>query len=431
MSQPKKLIRKVVKGKPLRVAEQGFRKSRGLAWRTRYGFPARDMKVVAVTGTNGKTTTVSYINEVIKAGGLKTAVLSTAYYEIAGDRRPNRTHQTIDKQSIVQKFFADAKKAKVDWVILEVTSHALDQKRVDGIPIEIAVMTNLSQDHLDYHKTMERYAAAKALLFNSHTSPKYSILNADDEWYKFYDDQAVGTVVAYGKSSGVDYEITEVKSAESGSRFAIKHGTNRHNFTTRLVGEFNVYNAAAAIGVGESIGLDFDQIAKGVENLRNVPGRMEDIDAGQDFKVLVDFAYTPDALENALSSLQQITSGKVRIVFGATGDRDKDKRPLMGDAVANNADAIYLTDDETYTEDAKAIRDAVYEGIVRSAGADKTKVFDDRLDAIKQAFNDAKKGDTVLLTGIGHEDYRNMGGQKLPWNESEIAIKLLAKYQKL
>jgi UDP-N-acetylmuramoyl-L-alanyl-D-glutamate--2,6-diaminopimelate ligase len=179
------------------------------------------------------------------------------------------------------------------------------------------------------------------------------------------------------------------------------------------------------LAVGFSLGLDRAKLLEGVAALEAVPGRMELIDEGQDFQVLVDFAYTPDALLNALTTLKQIAQGRVHIVFGATGDRDQSKRPLMGEVVARNADQIYLTDDETYTEDPAAIRDAVYEGIMKGGGEKKTRIFDDRLDAIKASFKAAKKGDIVLLAGIGHEDYRNMGGKKLPWDERQIARKLL------
>lgn len=425
MSSPKKLVRKVVKGKALRGIEQGFRKGRGVAWQTRYGFPAKGMRVVAVTGTNGKTTTCSYIGEVLKAGGYKVAVYTTAYFEIAGKREANRTHMTVAGQADVQKFFARAKRENCDFVVLEVTSMALDQHRIDGIPIEVAVMTNLTQDHLDYHKTMERYAEAKAILFGAKIAPKYSILNVDDSWFGYFKDRATGELITYGQSDEATVELKCHENSEDGSDFDLEIRDMKAKMSTKLVGTFNIYNALAAVSVGYVIGMKLDHIAEGVKNLQTVPGRMESIDVGQDFKVLVDFAITPDALLNALTALQVISIGQVRIVFGATGDRDKDKRPLMGEVVAEHADQIYLTDDETYSEDPKTIRDAVYEGIKRKGGAGKTQVFNDRLDAIKQAFADAEEGDIVLLTGLGHEDYRNMGGQKLLWDEREVARNLL------
>lgn len=422
---PRKLVRKIVKGKTLRGVEQGYRKTRGIVWRTRYGFPARKMKVIAVTGTNGKTTTCSYISEVLKAGGYSVAIYTTAYYEVDGVQSPNRSHMTVAGQADVQKFFARARRAGVDFVVIEATSIALDQHRLDGVPVEVSVMTNLTQDHLDYHKTMERYAAAKALLFGPRFRPKFSILNADDTWYDYYKNHALGTIFSYGKTPGSTLELSACYITTKGSNFSVRIGEKTLHFHTTLVGEFNVYNALAAIGVGQSLGLDVTDIGQGIANLKVVPGRMEPVNAGQPFLVLVDYAYTPDALLQVLTALRLTTKGKVRIVFGATGDRDKEKRPLMGEVVAKHADVIYLTDDETYTENPAAIRSAVFHGIDRAGGAEKTQVFDDRKKAIEQAFEDAAARDVVLLAGLGHQDYRNMGGKKMPWDEREIARQLL------
>ncbi len=422
---PRKIVRKIVKGKTLRGVEQGYRKTRGVVWQTRYGFPARKMRVIAVTGTNGKTTTCSYISEMLKASGYSVAVYTTAYYEIEGVQSPNRSHMTVAGQADVQKFFSRAKRASVDFVVIEATSIALDQHRLDGIPVEVSVMTNLTQDHLDYHKTMERYAAAKALLFGPRFRPEFSILNVDDQWYDYYKNHALGTVLSYGKAPGSTLELSACHVNTAGSNFSVRIGEKTVHFYTTLVGEFNVYNALAAIGVGQSLGLDITEVKQGIANLAVVPGRMEAIDGGQPFLVLVDYAYTPDALLKVLTALRLTTKGKVRIVFGATGDRDKDKRPLMGEVVAKHADAIYLTDDETYTENPAAIRSAVFHGIDRAGAAEKTQVFDDRKKAIQQALGEAEARDVVLLTGLGHQDYRNMGGKKMPWDEREIARQLL------
>lgn len=409
----------------VRVLESAYRRGRGLLWQTRYGFAGRKLKIIAVTGTNGKTTTVSYINNVLRACGLKTAVYTTAYFEIDGSREPNRTHMTVASQKSVQKFFADAQKAGVDYVVLEVTSMALDQKRIAGIKTEVSVMTNLTQDHLDYHHSMENYAAAKARLFSREYNPKFSVLNVDDQWYSFFASQASGEQISYGTSSGASLQLIDHEAGNYGSKFSMRFNKNKYSGKTQLVGLFNIYNALAALSVAAALKLNMVQALEGVENLSAVPGRMEEINEGQNFKVLVDFAYTPDALLNALSALQEVTDGDVHIVFGATGDRDQSKRPAMGEVVAENADYIYLTDDETYTEDPKAIRDAVYEGIKRRQGEKKTKIFDDRLEAIRAAFKTAKEGDVVLLAGIGHEDYRNMGGKKMPWDERQIARELI------
>ncbi len=426
MDSAKKIIRKLVPRKLLRGVEQGFRLLRGLFWQARYGFPARGMHVVAVTGTNGKTTTANYINEVLKAGGHKTALFTTALIEVAGKSEPNKTHFTLVKQSLVQQFFARSKKANVDWVVLEVTSHAIDQHRIMGVPVEVAVMTNLTQDHLDYHGTMEEYARVKSLLFSAF-KPRFCILNTDDDWYQFFSDRSVGRSVTYGKSEDATFCLQSQQSGTKGSTAKFVYSGQQYLLKTSLQGSFNTYNALAGIAVGHSLGIDVKTAINGIGNLQAVPGRMESIQEGQSFNVVVDFAYTPDALQKALVALRETTKGSVRIVFGATGDRDKTKRPLMGKVVAECADAIYLTDDETYTEDPDRIRQAVYEGIEQAKGANKTKVIADREEAIQQAFTDAKAGDSILLAGIGHETERNMGGKQVAWDDRVIARKLLTK----
>jgi UDP-N-acetylmuramoyl-L-alanyl-D-glutamate--2,6-diaminopimelate ligase len=421
MANPKKLIRQLMPKSATKVAEKTYRKGRGLFWRTVYGFPSRGMKVVAVTGTNGKTTTCSYINQMFNSAGLKTAVYTTAYVEIDGRREPNRTHMTVSSEAAVQKFFAAARKAGVDWVIMEVTSHALDQGRGDGIKAKIAVVTNLTQEHLDYHKTMEAYAEAKARLLNPPYSPKWCILNTDDEWFNFFKDHSGGQVLGYGEKPQADLRLTAYDLSAHGSSLTARYKDEHIAFTSQLIGKFNAYNALAAYGVGLVAGLDKKQIGQGIAALESVPGRMEQVNAGQPFNVIVDYAVTPDALENVLIATKEITKGKVMIVFGATGDRDKTKRAPMGELVAGLADRIFLTDDETYTEDPEAIRAQVYEGVKKAKAESKTTVVADRRKAIKAAFAAARAGDTVLLTGMGHQDYRNMGVKKEAWDEREVA----------
>jgi UDP-N-acetylmuramoyl-L-alanyl-D-glutamate--2,6-diaminopimelate ligase len=426
---PKKMARKIVPKKAVKALEKGYRRSRGQMWQARYGYPARGLKMIAVTGTNGKTTTASYVNSVLKAAGLKTAVYTTAYYEIDGERVPNESHMTVASQRSVQEFFANAKRAGVDWVILEVTSHALHQGRIAGLKPEIGIVTNLTQEHLDYHGTMEEYARAKAMLFTKYGA-RTAILNHDDKWHGFFSDKIKQKQISFGENSSSGLVLKNINIGEKGSKFDVVIDGQKLPFTTKLLGKFNIYNALCAIAVGQEIGLKPAKIQDGIASLESVPGRMEEIDEGQNFTVVVDFAITPDALENVLTTLRATTKGKLAIVFGATGDRDPTKRGPMGEVVADLADRIYLTDDETYTEDPKSIRDAVYQGIAAKNARSKTQVFDDRLEAIKQSFADAKRGDTVLLTGIGHENYRNMGGKKLPWDERQVARQELKSFFK-
>ncbi len=426
---PKRLARKVIPKQGIKVAEETYRKGRVYGLQARHGFPARGLRVIATTGTNGKTTTSMYMNEILKAAGHKTAMFTTAVIEINGKAEPNRTHRTVPVTAELMKFFKQAKQTGAEFVILEASSQALHQHKFKGVPIEVGIMTNLTQDHLDYHGTMERYAEAKARLFNRYTNPAYCVLNADDEWYDYYLMQSAGQVVSYGESGDAAERIQSVKQGVDGSSWTLRSGQHKLSLKTSLPGLFNVYNASAAASAAQALGLADDAIAKGVAGLKLVPGRMERIDAGQPFEVLVDFAITPDALEKALIAARATTGtgGKVRIVFGATGDRDKGKRPIMGQVAAEHADVIYLTDDETYTEDPDAIRHAVYEGIKSEQAEKRTKVIADRREAIQQAFTDAKKGDVVILAGLGHEDSRNMGGRLVPWDDRDVARDLLTK----
>lgn len=422
MKRVKVLARKVIPRQTIKSVEESYRLNKARLATARYGKPA-NLRVIAITGTNGKTTTCSYVNEVLKAGGFTTAVMTTAFTEINGTRKANTNHMTVASVWSVMKFLSVAKKAEVDWVILEVTSHALDQHRLKGVAVEIAALTNLSQDHLDYHGTMENYAATKAKLLKDFGA-KHIVLNADDEWFDYFAGQRKDKPFTIGRAKAT-HQIKSITLAPNGTDFTLISSKATTPMHTQLVGEFNVYNAAMAAVIGQLAGVPAEQAGRGVANVFGVPGRLEPVQAGQKFTVLVDYAHTPDALERVLVALQAVTKGKVRLVFGATGDRDASKRPIMGKIAAKHADMVYLTDDETYTEDPDKIRAAVREGIQAEKGA--FVEIADRKAAIKQALSDADATDVVLLAGIGHQDYRAMGGKKEPWDEREVARELLEK----
>lgn len=411
----------------IRLAEETYRKGRIYALQARYGFPARGMRVIGVTGTNGKTTTCNYINEMLKSAGSTTAMFTTAVVEMAGDRQPNHTHRTVPLTADLMAFFQTAKEHAVDFVVLEVSSQALHQHKLVGIPFEVSVLTNLTQEHLDYHHSMEAYAAAKARLFSKYCNPKFSVLNRDDAWYETFANASVGKVISYGQHESSTARMETPNLSTRGGTAALNYKSTQLTIATPLLGEFNVYNAVAAACVGLVLDIDPAAIEQGVAALQTVPGRMEQIEEGQPFDVIVDYAVTPDALEKVLTTLKSVASGRVMIVFGATGDRDRTKRPVMGQVVAGLADRIFLTDDETYSEDGADIRRAVMEGIDSVNGAAKTTEIADRREAIAAALQEAKKGDVVLLTGIGHQDYRVMGSEKQPWDERQVARDLLAK----
>ena len=420
-------VRKVLPAGAVHGLEEVYRKGRVQLVSAKYGNPARSLKVIAVTGTNGKTTTVNYINEILKEAGLKTAMFSTAVIEVAGQRQINDLNATVATTERMQQFFRDAKKAKVDYVVLEITSHALQQHKLATVPIEVAVMTNLTQDHLDYHKTMENYAAAKGILFKN--NPKFIVLNRDDEWFEYFNQfQAGAQKITYGEHEEAEAKIDYVKLYKKGSeaRVVIDHQT-KLELATALPGKYNVYNMTAAAAVAYLLGIKLNDIVEGVANLEGVPGRFERIEEGQGYDIIVDYAHTPDALQKLLEAAKAITKNRVILVFGATGDRDKGKRPIMGEIAAKNVSRIILTDEESYNEDPQAIRDQVREGIEKAKGGMKTTEIADRREAIKKALSLAMKNDTVLITGMGHEQYRIVNGEKIPWNDAVVVRELLAE----
>jgi UDP-N-acetylmuramyl-tripeptide synthetase len=396
-------------------------------YNVRYGFPSRGMKVIGVTGTNGKTTTSFLIHKMLVEAGYKTGIMTTVAYGVNDDIKPQNNHMTTVPVPLLLRRMKWMRAQKIDWLILETTSHALHQHRVWGVPYSVAVFTNLTHEHLDYHKTFENYRAAKVQLFKmtarNRRGLRTGIVNADDPSSTYF-AAAVPHVVSYGLKHG-DLRAKNIKATTTSSQFTATYKGRELKLYVNLPGDFNVANTLAAVAVGEVLGLSDEQIIKGIGALDGVAGRMETIKAGQDFAVVVDFAVTPDALEKAILALKGATSGKVHVVFGATGDRDKTKRPEMGAIAARTADRIYLTDDETYTENPDAIRDAVYEGIKQAKGEKKTEIIPDRREAIKAAFAAAKKGDSVLIAGMGHFQTRNMGGKEIPWDERQVARELL------
>lgn len=394
-----------------------------------YFFPMRHMKVIGVTGTDGKTTTTSMISQLLSSAGYKVASISTVSVDYGDGKgeRPNPSHMTTASSWTLMKMFKKIRPGKPDWVVLEVSSHALAQHRVRFVPFEIAVITNITHEHLDYHGTFENYLAAKRKLFDL-TARRLNglqagVINADDPNAEVFQN-AVANSVTYGINNG-DLKAVQIKLTSSSSQFVVKNESGEYRLKCPMPGRFNIYNSLAAVTVGWILDLNKNQIEKGIAGLHGVAGRMSRIESGQDFDVIIDYAVTPAALENVLKTTRETTKGKVMIVFGATGDRDKEKRPDMGSIAAELADRIFLTDDETYTEDPDKIRQAVYEGIEKAKGAAKTLVFKDRGDAIRAALSEAKKGDTVLITGLGHQTDRNMGGIRRPWSDEKAVRKVL------
>lgn len=417
-----KTARKVLPKSALVGLEKSYRKSRAKIISARFGNPARDLRVIAVTGTNGKTTTVNFLNEILKEAGYRTAMFSTANIEIAGKQTVNDTNSTTATVARLQKFFRDAKKADVEFALIEATSHALDQYKFEGVPIEMAIMTNLTQDHLDYHKTMENYAAAKAKLFEM--NPNLVVLNVDDEWFDYFNNFATESQkITYGEGESADVKIEKFKLYKKGSEADLRIDNNVElEIATNLPGEFNIYNMTAAAAGAYLLGISLKDIQEGIANLEGVSGRFEYATPGLPFDTIVDYAHTPDALEKLLKSAKEISKNRTILVFGACGDRDREKRPIMGKIAQDLADRIIITDEENYTEDATQIREEIISGISKKNDKLPANIQEipDRKEAIRKALQIAGKGDIVLITGLGHEVYRVIDGEKTPWNDTQI-----------
>ncbi len=399
----------------------------------RYGFPARHMHIIGVTGTNGKTTTSFMIQKMLSQAGIKTGLMSTVAYGIDDNIKPQIQHMTTLSAGLLQRRLRDFKRQGVDWVVLETTSHALAQHRIWGVPYEIAVMTNLTHEHLDYHRTFERYREAKVRLFKiaAKHGRKIGIVNADDPNADSF-TAPVPHQVTYGIKNG-DLRATKVKLGADGSQFTASIDSDSYNITCNIPGEFNVYNSLAAVAVGREMGLDKQQIENGIKSLKGVEGRMTVVNAGQKFAVIVDFAHTPDAFERLLGDLRKTTKGKLITLFGSAGRRDETKRAVQGEIAGRFSDEVILTEEDDRDVDGHGILTQIAHG-AEQAG----KVIDkdlflilDREEAIGFALTRAQSpNDTVVLLGKGHEKTIERADGTYPWNEVEITKTALKELQK-
>ena len=433
-----KILRKIIGEKsPIRFV---YYKLKSFLAALIYGFPGKKMKVIGVTGTDGKTTTVNLITHLLNESGCKTGMISTTTFAIGKEILTNQTKRTSVSPFLMNSLLKKMLKAKCEYVVLEVSSHALEQKRFFGVDFDIVVLTNITPEHLDYHKNMEEYRKVKGILFqklseskSKKDQPKTMILNKADpvfaDFYKFQAEQKF----SYGIKKGSDFWASEVELKADKSVFNLnfkplnkKESSNVKIFLP-LVGEFNVENALAASAVAVSTGLKIEDFANHFVIFAGVGGRMEKIDAGQDFNVIVDFALTPEALRKLFETAKQFTKGKVIGVLGCTGDRDKIKRPTTGKIAAEMLDVFVLTDDETYTENGDKIREEVKTGIEKTNKIQNKDWFEvgDRLEAIRFALKIAQKGDTILIPGMGSESTRNVDGKEIAWDEREVVKKEL------
>lgn len=394
-----------------------------------YGFPSRNMRIIGVTGTNGKTTTSFMIHKMLSEAGYKVGLLTTVAYGVGDDISPQVAHMTTVSTPLLQKRLRDFKRQGVEWVVLETTSHALAQHRVWGIPYEIAVLTNLTHEHLDYHGTFEHYMAAKRELFKiaAKHGMRLGVVNADDEHASVF-LSAVPNSVAYGIKTG-ELTATDIAMEPDGSTYLAKIGGDSYAIHCQIPGEFNIYNSLAAVAVGRKIGLSKDQIEKGIAALAGVEGRMTVIDEGQIFNVIVDFAHTPDSFERLLRDLRASTKGRLITLFGSAGERDKTKRALQGEIAGRYSDMVVLTEEDDRNEDGMKIIEQIADGAKKAGKRQDADMFfvHDRREAIAAALKLATtKDDMVVFLGKGHEKSIARADGEHSWNEAEEVKRALA-----
>lgn len=386
-----------------------------------YGYPSRRLKLIGVTGTNGKTTVTHLVERIARLAEEKTGMIGTLGAKIMEQEIP--CQHTTPESTDIQKLLHKMVEQKVRIAVMEVSSHALDLGRVNGCFFQAGIFTNLSQDHLDYHQDMQKYLQAKSLLFAGmkQDSKQFAVLNADDPSCTYLQSQAACRYVTYGVDSAADYKAEELELTERGVEFKVKYKGNESTIIYPTPGKFSVYNALAAFAWGIEAGYSNEIITKALRETQGVPGRFESIRKGQPFLVIVDYAHTPDGLVNVLSAAREISAGRIITVFGCGGDRDRTKRPLMGRAAAEYSDFVIVTSDNPRTEDPQAIIEDILPGIAKVD----YKVIVDRRQAIVQACSIAKPGDTIIIAGKGHEDYQIIGSEKIHFDDREEVEKAL------
>lgn len=401
-----------------------------------YGFPSRKLAVIGVTGTNGKTTTTQFITKILEKTGKKVAMASTINFQIGNERWVNASKFTTLSSWKLQKFLHDAAAAGAAYAVVETSSHALDQNRVWGIEYAVAVMTNVTREHLDYHHTMEEYRQAKKKLFEH---AKSAVVNADMEEPSFFISDKKESILYSAKHPEAHLFAKDITLDFKGTEFTVEE----ERFHLQMPGLFNIENALGALGVAKLLHIDFSLAKEALESISGVPGRMELVQNSKGVDILIDYAVTPDAFERLYASVLplKIPGTKIIHVFGACGERDKGKRPLMGEIVSGYADIIILTNEDPFYENAESIIDDIEKGLPEAlrkqsasmrAGVTKKKdknyfrVFD-RREAIRKALSMSEIGDIVLVTGKGAEVSMAFGDERIPWSEREVIEEELKK----
>ena len=382
-----------------------------------YGHPADKMKLIGVTGTNGKTSVTHIIKTILDFKGVKTGLIGTNHYLIGNEELPSTG--TTPEAMELHWIFREMLDAGCEYVIMETSSHALSLDRCLGLTFDVGVFTNLTQDHLNYHSDMENYALAKAKLFEM---SRIAVLNGDDAYCRVMKKSA-GKTYTYGIEKNADMYAENTEYSERGVAFNWHFGNSIVPLRMAIPGKSSVYNALAGVGACAALGLSDEEIYKGLLLVRGVKGRAEVVPVNRKYTVMIDYAHTPDGLENILNAVRGFVKNRIIIVFGCGGDRDRDKRPKMGAVAARLADYCVVTSDNPRTEKPEDIIADILPGL--SGNEDKYKAVCDRTEAIKYALSIAEDGDVVLLAGKGHETYQDIMGEKIHYDEREIIKKIL------
>lgn len=389
-----------------------------------YGYPSERVRVIGVTGTNGKTTTTHLIDRILSTWGKTAGLIGTIETRVGArvwDAR-NTTPEALE----LQQYLHEMDRAGAEYAVMEVSSHALDMGRVRGCRFRTAVFTNLTQDHLDYHQTMANYREAKSLLFSqlgNNYAPgheAYAVLNADDDASEYFKKRTAAQIVTYGVEREADVRAVNIDVDSGGTSFDVETPCGNVHLRLKLVGKFSVYNALAAFAASILEGVPLPTIKRGLEAVSGVNGRFERVDVGQDFTVLVDYAHTPDSLENVLKTIRGFAKGRILCVVGCGGDRDRGKRPLMARIATAYSDQSFFTSDNPRTEDPQAIIRDMLEGVAEADESSYTVIVD-RRRAIERAISEAKNGDVVLIAGKGHETYQEINGHRIHFDDREVA----------
>lgn len=386
-----------------------------------YGSPSGKLSLVGITGTNGKTTVSYLIRSILQQRHDKVGLIGTIVYWM--DRQKTKAVNTTPESLDLQRMLWRMHQEGISAAVMEVSSHALALHRVDGTLFDVAVFTNLNHEHLDFHKTMDAYRNAKALLFKKLKEDSCAVVNMDDPSWRYFSGQTETRCLTYSLNDpNADFFTTNFicTSEKSIIDMATPSGELKLNF--KLIGESNIYNALASVATGFALGIDPQTVKSGLEAVEGVPGRMERIQAGQDFSIWIDYAHTPHAFERLLKTARKLTKGRLLFLFGCGGDRDQGKRPLMGKVAGELADLVILTEDNPRSEDPQAIVQQILHGVENKG---KVEIIIDRKEGIRKALQIAKAGDTLVLAGKGHEDYQEIGDKKVHFSDKETVLELL------